>query len=205
VDTLHRTLSIAPDKEAKLAAFLEDFFYRDYDRTVSFPPLFVRQRSQSGGAGRVRHSCPAPLAHGPSTLYAAFLAGETSPACIAITCDASLHGWGMVLRWWPKLAPKGTARSSSGPSSTTKTCATRSGERPSLVPPPWRQRPLRRGGRDPQRRSQRPHGPSDGQFRAYLPATVTVRHARLLPPAQHRVQRPVPARPRPHPGGPGCR
>jgi hypothetical protein len=28
VDTFHRTLSIPPDKEAKLAAFLEDFFAR---------------------------------------------------------------------------------------------------------------------------------------------------------------------------------
>jgi hypothetical protein len=36
-----------------------------------------------------------------STLYAAFLAGETGPARIAtITWDASLHDWGMVLRWW---------------------------------------------------------------------------------------------------------
>ena len=37
----------------------------------------------------------------PSTLYTAFLANETGPAHVAvITWDASLHGWGMVLRWW---------------------------------------------------------------------------------------------------------
>ena len=37
----------------------------------------------------------------PSTLHAAFMAGETGSAHIAvITWDASLHGWGMVLRWW---------------------------------------------------------------------------------------------------------
>ncbi len=37
----------------------------------------------------------------PSTLHAAFLAGETGSAHIAvITWDASQHGWGMVLRWW---------------------------------------------------------------------------------------------------------
>jgi hypothetical protein len=36
-----------------------------------------------------------------SSLHAAFLAGETGSArIVVITWDASLHGWGMVLRWW---------------------------------------------------------------------------------------------------------
>ena len=36
-----------------------------------------------------------------STLHAAFLAGETGSAhIVVVTWDASLHGWGMVLRWW---------------------------------------------------------------------------------------------------------
>ncbi len=37
----------------------------------------------------------------PSTLYAAFLAGETAAArVVVITWDASVYRWGMVLRWW---------------------------------------------------------------------------------------------------------
>ncbi len=37
----------------------------------------------------------------PSSLHAAFLAGEKGSAHVAvITWDASLHAWGMVLRWW---------------------------------------------------------------------------------------------------------
>jgi hypothetical protein len=48
-------------------------------------------------ATRGRPLCPLV----PSTLYAAFLAGETGPdRVVTITWDASLHGWGMVLRWW---------------------------------------------------------------------------------------------------------
>ncbi len=36
----------------------------------------------------------------PSTLHAAFLAGETGPArIVVITWDASLHCWGMSLCW----------------------------------------------------------------------------------------------------------
>ena len=43
----------------------------------------------------------------PSSLYAAFLAGETGPAhIVAITWDASQFGWGMVLRWWDNLDGK---------------------------------------------------------------------------------------------------
>jgi hypothetical protein len=41
----------------------------------------------------------------PSTLHAAFMSGATGSAHIAvITWDASLHGWGMVLRWWDNRA-----------------------------------------------------------------------------------------------------
>ena len=41
------------------------------------------------------------MAPRPEHLHAAFLANETGSARIAvITWDASLHGWGMVLRWW---------------------------------------------------------------------------------------------------------
>jgi hypothetical protein len=150
VDTFLRTLSIPPDKEAKLAAFLEDFFDRreatlselaslrgrvqhysaclpyvapfvalfssvigteadpDYDRTVSVPPaiceaaLFIRG-VLSDYAIRGRPLWPLV----PSTLFAAFLAGETGPArVVTITWDASLHGWGMVLRWWDNRAGK---------------------------------------------------------------------------------------------------
>jgi hypothetical protein len=46
-----------------------------------------------------------PLA--PSNLLVASLAGETGSARIAvITWDASLHGWGMVLRWWANITSK---------------------------------------------------------------------------------------------------
>jgi hypothetical protein len=35
----------------------------------------------------------------PSTLYAVFLGNETGSVCIAVlTWDASLHGWGLLLR-----------------------------------------------------------------------------------------------------------
>ena len=144
VDTFHRTLSIPPDKEAKLAAFLEDFFARreatlselaslrgrvqhysaclpyiapfvalfssvigteadpDYDRTVHVPPVvceavFFIRGVLGEFATRGRPLWPFV----PSTLHAAFLAGETGLArIVVITWDASLHGWGMSLRWW---------------------------------------------------------------------------------------------------------
>jgi hypothetical protein len=36
----------------------------------------------------------------PSTLHAAFLAGETgSVHIVVITWDSFVHGWGAVLRW----------------------------------------------------------------------------------------------------------
>ncbi len=138
VDTFHRTLSIPPDKEATLAAFLEDFFARreatlselaslrgriqhcsaclpyiapfvvlfpsvigteadpDYDRSVAVPSavceaaVFRVIRSVLGEyATRGRPLWPFV----PSTLHAAFLAGETGSArIVVITWDASLHG-----------------------------------------------------------------------------------------------------------------
>jgi hypothetical protein len=144
VDTFHRTLSIPPDKEAKLSAFLEDFFARreatlselaslrgriqhysaclpyiapfvalfssvigteadpDYDRSVTVPPavcdaaVFIR-----GVLGEYATRGRPLWPFVPSTLHAAFLAGETGLArIVVITWDASLHGWGMTLRWW---------------------------------------------------------------------------------------------------------
>ena len=144
VDTFLRTLSIPPDKKAKLAAFLETFFdlrecslhdlaslrgriqhysacipyilpfvalissvigtedKPDYDRMVALPPAITEATTFIRGvledyAFRGRPLWPFV----PSTLYAAFLAGETGSArIVTVTWDASLHGWGMVLRWW---------------------------------------------------------------------------------------------------------
>ncbi len=80
----------------------------DYDRTVPVPPpvreaaLFIRG-VLSDYATRGRPLWPLV----PSTLYAAFLAGETGTARVAtITWDASLHGWGMVHSWWDNRAGK---------------------------------------------------------------------------------------------------
>ena len=74
----------------------------DYERTVSVPPaineaaVFIREvLEEHAFSGR-------PLwPFVPSSLYAAFLAGETGDARIVVlSWDASLHGWGLVLRWW---------------------------------------------------------------------------------------------------------
>jgi hypothetical protein len=74
----------------------------DYDRSISVPlavceaALFIR-RVLSDYATRGRPHRPLVS----SALYAAFLAGESGSArVVTITWDASLHGWGMVLRWW---------------------------------------------------------------------------------------------------------
>jgi hypothetical protein len=74
----------------------------DYDTRITLPPavsdaaVFIREvLEEFAETGRPLW----PLVS--SSLHAAFLAGETGPAHIAvITWDASLHGWGMVLRWW---------------------------------------------------------------------------------------------------------
>ena len=74
----------------------------DYDRSVALPPIvgesaaFIRDVLEEF-AYRGRPLWPFV----PSTLHAAFLAGETGLArIVVITWDASLLGWGMVLRWW---------------------------------------------------------------------------------------------------------
>jgi hypothetical protein len=74
----------------------------DYDRLVTLPPavgeaaVFIRGVLEDY-ALRGRRLWPFV----PSSIYAAFLAGETGSAHIAsITWDASLHGWGAVFRWW---------------------------------------------------------------------------------------------------------
>ena len=74
----------------------------DYDRAIPLPPLvgeaavFIRGVLEEY-AYRGRPLWP-PV---PSTLHAAFLAGETGSAhIVVVTWDASLRGWGMVLRWW---------------------------------------------------------------------------------------------------------
>jgi hypothetical protein len=74
----------------------------DYDRLVTLPPAVGEAAVFTRGvledyAHRGRRLWPFV----PSSLYAAFLAGETGSANIAsITWDASLHGWGAVFRWW---------------------------------------------------------------------------------------------------------
>ena len=75
----------------------------DYDRVISLPPavteaaVFIRDVLEEY-ATRGRPLWPPAV---PSTLHAAFLANETGAAhVVIITWDASLHGWGMVLRWW---------------------------------------------------------------------------------------------------------
>ena len=74
----------------------------DYCRTVTLPPavsdaaVFIRGVLEDF-AFRGRPLWPFVA----STLHAAFLAGDTGLArIVVITWDASLHGWGMVLRWW---------------------------------------------------------------------------------------------------------
>ena len=74
----------------------------DYDRVISLPPavaeaaIFIRDVLEEFA---LRGRPLWPLV--PSTLHAAFMAGETGLSHVAIiTWDASLHGWGMVLRWW---------------------------------------------------------------------------------------------------------
>ena len=74
----------------------------DSDRLLDLPPavseaaVFIREVLEE----YAYKGCPLWPAV-PSSLHAAFLAGETGLAhIVVITWDASLHGWGMVLRWW---------------------------------------------------------------------------------------------------------
>ena len=80
----------------------------DYDRVVVVPPALTESVVfLPGVVEEFADSGVPPWPFVPSTLYAAFLAGETVPACIVvITWDASVHGWGMVLRWWDNLHGK---------------------------------------------------------------------------------------------------
>ena len=74
----------------------------DYDRVVDIPPALTEAAAFLRGVVEEFADPGVPLwPFVPSTLYAAFLAGETGPArIVVITWDASVHGWGMVLRWW---------------------------------------------------------------------------------------------------------
>jgi hypothetical protein len=74
----------------------------DSDRTISLPPAVSEAAVFIRGVLEDHAFSGRPLwPFVPSSLYAAFLAGETGDAhIVVITWDASLHGWGMVLRWW---------------------------------------------------------------------------------------------------------
>jgi hypothetical protein len=74
----------------------------DYDHTITLPPTINEAVIFIQGVLKDYAFRGHPLwPFVPSTLHAAFLAGETGSAHIAvITWDASLHGCGMALRWW---------------------------------------------------------------------------------------------------------
>ena len=74
----------------------------DYDRVVDIPPALTDSVFFLRGVVEEFADPGVPLwPFVPSTLYAAFLAGETGAArIVVITWDSSVHGWGMVLRWW---------------------------------------------------------------------------------------------------------
>jgi hypothetical protein len=74
----------------------------DLDRVIPLPPAVGEADVFIRGVLEDFATCGRPLwPFGPSTLHAAFLAGETGSARIAvITWDSSLHGRGAVLRWW---------------------------------------------------------------------------------------------------------
>ena len=150
VDSYRGTISIPPEKKARLAECLEDFFFRReatlselaslrgriqhysaglpyvlpfvalltsiigtdgqpvYDSSVFLPPVvseaavFIRgvleDYAESG-----RPLWP-PVA---SSLFDSFMAGHTGAArVVIITWDSSVHGWGLVLRWWANPAGK---------------------------------------------------------------------------------------------------
>jgi hypothetical protein len=80
----------------------------DYDRAVDIPPavneaaVFIHSVLQEY-AFTGRRLWPFVA----SSLYTAFMAGETGDSRIAvITWDASVHGWGLVLRWWANRTGK---------------------------------------------------------------------------------------------------
>ena len=73
----------------------------DYERVVANPPVLTEAADFLRGLVEEFADSGVPLwPFVPSTLYAAFLAGETAAArVVVITWDASVYGWGMVLRW----------------------------------------------------------------------------------------------------------
>ena len=74
----------------------------DYSRVIQLPPAVSDTALHVRGVLAEHCKTGRPLwPFVPSTLYAAFLAHETGSARIAVlTWDASLHGWGLLLRWW---------------------------------------------------------------------------------------------------------
>jgi hypothetical protein len=74
----------------------------DYDRSILFPPKVGEFAVFIQGVLKEFAYRGSPLwPFVPSTLHAAFLAGETGSAhVVVVKWDASLLGWGMVLRWW---------------------------------------------------------------------------------------------------------
>jgi len=80
----------------------------DYDRTIFLPSAVSDVAVFLRGVLEEHAFSGVPLwPFVPSTLYSAFLAGETGRArIVVITWDASHFGWGMVLRWWDNLVGK---------------------------------------------------------------------------------------------------
>ncbi len=80
----------------------------DYDRVVDVPAAVTDAAFFIHGVLEEYTSSGSRLwPFVASSLFAAVMAGETGDARIAvITWDASLHGWGPVLRWWSNRSGK---------------------------------------------------------------------------------------------------
>jgi hypothetical protein len=74
----------------------------DYNRVIQLPAIIPEAAVYIRGVLADFARLGRPLwPFVPSTLYAAFLANETGQArIVSLTWDASLHGWGLLLRWW---------------------------------------------------------------------------------------------------------
>jgi hypothetical protein len=74
----------------------------DYNRVIQLPAVIPEAAVYIRGVLADFARLGRPLwPFVPSTLYAAFLANETGQArIVSLTWDASLHGWGLLLRWW---------------------------------------------------------------------------------------------------------
>ncbi len=74
----------------------------DYNTVVPLPPAI--NEAAAFLRGILEAHWESGVAFWPfvaSTLHEAFLMGETGPAhIVVITWDASVHGWGAVIRWW---------------------------------------------------------------------------------------------------------